>query len=122
MPFSINSSEPPDGAKPTGDGYLFKLPESQGLNGMGEPVGGIGYPEVEIRFERLSETGWEWYVNYTGTDLSANVTNLQVWNPFKTGGVGWETFSTAVMHRPEYENVSQGSYIGVVVRFTRLVS
>jgi hypothetical protein len=119
MPFQINGSSPSGDAVPHGRGYKFILPESSGMSGEGLAVGAIGYPSVRLQFERLSAAGWAWYTAFTGSNPSVALTSLQVFDPYLSTP-GWEIYDDAVMHRPTYEDISQGSYLGVEVLFTKL--
>jgi len=120
MPFEINGAPPPTGGIPVGNGYIFNLPEPTGVDGQGNPCGMVGYPSVTIRFERMSPTVWDWYKDWTGSDPYESLTSLQVWNPF-LATPGWTTYSTsAIMHRPTYSNMSNGYYLDVEIKFTRL--
>ena len=122
MPFEINSVEPPNGAKPVGGGYDFQYPESKGRSGTGAPIAAVGKPRLELRFDVLDEAGWNYYMAYTGVALSVTITSIQLWNPWKTGGAGWETWvGGGIMHRPTYEGYSGGLFRGVRVIFTDLV-
>lgn len=121
MPFQINATSPPDGAVPVGRGYNFTLPEARGRDGEGNAAGAVGFPQVKVRFNRLNAAGWSWYANFTGDAPSVALASLQVYNPF-LATPGWETYDDAIMHRPTYEDMSQGSYIGVEILFTKLES
>lgn len=120
MPFQINGSSPPANCAPVGSGWEFKHPEAQGSSGLGKPCGAIGYPSLTIRFSTLSVTGWEWYSSFVGTDLSALLTSLQVWDQHKAGGPGWTTYSSAYMHRPTHNGFYYGYYRDVVIHFTEI--
>lgn len=126
MPFQINGSAPPAGAKPRSGGApgdRFVLPEPTGLNGQGEPVGAVGYPSYELYFDVLPSAGWAWYAAFTGANLSATLTSLQVWNPYANSGAGgWATYTHAIMHRPIYGTLTWGgtAYADVRIRFTEL--
>ena len=121
MAFEINGSEPPAGARPVGLGYKFILPESTGFNGNGEPVGALGKPRLEIRFEKLNQAGWDWWEALTGTSLSATLTSVQFWNPYKSGGVDFDTWTGgAVIHRPTYESIQFGQFQGVEILITEM--
>lgn len=121
--FAINGTSPTvDDAVPNATGYRFMLPEATGRNGEGALCGAVGRPAVEIRFERLSFDGWDWYAAFVGEDLSETLTSLTVYNPWKSGGAGWQTFTAAEMHRPTFEGMTFGGYAGVVVMFSELVA
>lgn len=119
MPFQINSTSPPDGAVPHGRGYRFELPEASGVNGQGEPVGAVGYPQARVTFERLTQVGWSWYVAFTGSNPSVALASLQVWNPF-LAPPAWEVYDDAIMVRPTHDEISEGSYLGVEILFKKL--
>lgn len=129
MPFQINASAPAAGNGPRspavgGSSEKFVLPEPTGIDGQGTPVGAVGYPSYELFFDKLSATGFAWYAAFVGTATHADLTSLQVWNPYASGGSGaWTTYSTtAIMHRPTYERRVEGGlfYEGVRILFTEL--
>lgn len=122
MPFQINATDPPDGAKPVGNGYNFTYPESKGRSGSGAPVAAVGKPRLDLSFNVLTEAGWNYYAAFTDDDLSATLTSVQLWNPWKSGGAGWETWTGgAIIHRPTYDAYSGGLFMGVRVAITDLV-
>lgn len=121
MAFEINGSSPPDDAEPGGYTYRYILPPPTGLDGTGNAVGAVGTPEVELSYQFLSAAGWAYFVNITGGSPSVDLSSLKVWNPYASSGAGaWETYTTAVMHRPTYERTGWGGYEGVRIRFTGL--
>jgi hypothetical protein len=122
MPFQINTANPPDdSAQPHGDGDQFKLPAATGVDGNGSPCGAIGYPRYELTFPSLSTAGFAWYAAFVGTNLSAVLTSLQVWNPYTSGGAGgWVTYTHAVMHRPRHAGIYGTFYRNVEILFTEL--
>lgn len=121
MPFEIDTVEPPAGARPKGNGFQFLLPESTGNDGQGNPVGAVGKPRIRIAFERIDETGWDWWAALTGDSLSAILSSVQFYNPFKSGGAGFETWTGGgIIHRPTYEAISTALYLGVEIMITEL--
>jgi hypothetical protein len=122
MPFEIDASQPPSGARPVSNNYTFTLPEPRALSGQGVPIMATGRPELAISFDRLTETGWNWWAALTGEDLSASVSSIQFWNPYKSGGGGWDTWTGgAIVHRPTFDDIEHGSYLGVQIRITEMV-
>lgn len=122
MAFEINATAPPNGAKPVGRGYLFTYPEARGRNGQGSLIGAVGKPRLELSFDVLTAAGWNYYAAFTGAALSVALTSVQLWNPWKSGGAGWEVWvGGAVLHRPTYEEYSGGLFYGVSVLITDLV-
>ena len=121
MAFQINSTSPPSGCDPVGSGYELHHPESTGLAGDGLACGAIGYPRLTLRFAKLSPAGWEWYTAFTGTNLSVTLSSLQAYDQYKSGGPGWVTYSSAIMHRPTHAGYYYGYYKDVVIHFTELV-
>lgn len=120
MPFQINGSTPPEGGVPVGNGYMYELPEAEGLDGEGQPCGAVGYPQVTLSFDWMNDTAWDWYKDFTGEDPSVDLTSLQVYNPF-AATPGWVTYSnSAVMHRPTYRALANGIYRNVKILFTKL--
>lgn len=121
MAFQINTISPPDGGNPVGGGYQYLLPPSSGADGQGNPCGAVGYPSVVLTFERMSDTVWDWYKDFTGDNPSVALTSLQVWNPY-AATPGWVTYSTsAIMHRPNPRGgMSGGYYLDVEIKFTKL--
>ena len=120
MPFQINATDPPAGGTPVGKGYKFVLPEAMGVDGNGLPCGAVGYPRVIVRFNRVTGTVWDWYKDFTGDEPSVELTSLQVWNPY-AATPAWTTYSTsAIMHRPTYEDISGGDCLDVEIKFTKL--
>ena len=121
MAFEINSTSPPAGSAPTGESYSWDEPKPTGLDGEGRPCGAVGRPSVTIRFNRLSLTGWNWYLAFTGSAEYAELTSVQLWNPYKSGGAGWEVFSTnAIMHKPKTTGWKYGAFQNVEIKFTGL--
>lgn len=119
--FQINSTDPPEEGYPSGDAYFFVLPEPSGLDGQGRPVGAVGLPRLELRFEFLPTNGFEWYAGFVGESNYVALSSLRAWNPYADGGNGdWETYTSAIMHRPTQEGFTFGGYQSVVVRFTEL--
>ena len=116
MAFQINGGSPPEGGEPVGEGYWFHLAEAPGTDGRNRPVGAVGKPWVEIKFKVCNATVWDWYCNLvSGDDLYVALTSVQTYNPFKSGGADWETFSGSgiTMRRPTYEHQAFGQYYGV---------
>ena len=122
MAFEINSSSPPAGCEPGGRQYRYILPPATGTDGNGNPVGAVGTPEVELHFARLSAAGWAYYVAFVDENPGVALTSLETWNPYASNGAGaYETYTTAIMHRPTYEETTWGGdYLGVSIRFTGL--
>jgi len=126
MAFEINGSAPPAGGRPVGKGTVFKLPQSAGLNGLGEPVAAIGKPSLELHWNNMNETAWTWWAALTGEDPSVELTSIQVWNPYKSGGPDWETYNgdddhaAGILHRPVYSEEAYGAFWGVSIRITSL--
>lgn len=122
MPFQINATTPPAGAAPIGRGYLFTYPAARGRAGDGTQVGAVGKPRLELSWEVLTEAGWNYYAAFTGDALSTTLTSVQLWNPWKAAGAGWETWTGgARLHRPTYEAYSGGLFYGVRVVISDLV-
>lgn len=121
MPFMINGSQPPQGARPHGKGYHLHRPEAKGRNGNDEPVQAVGLSWVEIILERVSITGWDWWVAQVGVgNLSTTKTNIQTYNPYKSGGADFSTFSTGILHMPTAGNISYGAFEEVRIMITSL--
>jgi len=118
--FRINTTDPPDDCDPTGPGYKFILPEATGRDGVGNAVGAVGYPRVEIRFSLLPPEGWEYYAAFCGEDPSAWINMLELWNPYGPGGGEWQYFH-GVMLRPTYAGTTWGdAYKDVTIRLDHL--
>lgn len=121
--FGINGGAPSahDALPRSGGGGSEKLvlPEPTGLNGNGLPCGAVGYASYELEFADLSAAGFAWYVAFTGVATYAELTSIEVWNPWTAT---WVVYSHAHMHRPTYETVSHGGlfYRGVKILFTEL--
>ena len=121
MAFQINGTDIPNYAVPKGRGYEFNLPEATGSNGTGEPVGAVGYPWVRIYFDSCTEECWNYWRAWTGDALSANLTSIQLFNPWKSGGAGFTTYTGgAVIHRPKPEAISMGKFEGVEILITKI--
>lgn len=122
MAFQINGTDPPEGGHPRGNSAPVQYPEPTGTNGQGEPVGAVGRPKLEITFGKLNRTAWDWYMAFVGSDPSVALTSLQAFNAHKSGGAGWQTYSSAIMHRPTCTgNTTGGAMTGVKILFTELV-
>lgn len=120
MPFQINATSPPAGGVPVGKGYRLDLPGASGVDGNGMPCGAVGYPSATLTFERMNAAAWEYYSDLVAGEPAVELTSLQVWNPY-AATPGWVTFSnTAIMHRPTYGGISEGSYLDVEIKFTKL--
>lgn len=120
MPFQINGGAPPSGGVPVGNGYRFDLPEATGADGNGLPCGAVGYPSVTLTFTRMPAAAWEYYSDLVGGEPGVSLTSLQVWNPY-AATPGWVTYTgSAIMHRPTYGGMSEGHYLDVEIKFTRL--
>ena len=121
MSFQINSTDPPEGGHPRGNSAPVQYPEPTGLTGQGAPCGAVGRPRLVLEFSRLNRTAWDWYMAFVGTATSATVT-LQAFNAHKSGGAGWQNYSSAIMHRPTASgNTAGGAMTGVKIVFTELV-
>ncbi len=108
---------------PPGNGFILQHPKPTGTTGEDKPCGAVGKPWLDIRFEVMSETEWNTWCAYTGSDLSANLTSIRCYDPHKTGGAGWTTFSGAgiIIHRPTYDAISGGNFHGVSVKITNVM-
>lgn len=123
MAFEINGSQPPAGARPVSNNYLPTMPESRFNNGQGVPVAVIGRPELRITFGRLKKTGWDWWAALTGDAVSVALTSIQFYNPYKSGGAGWDTWTGgAVLHRPKFEELRNGVFEKVEILITEMVA
>lgn len=121
MSFQINGVDVPSYAHPKGNGYQYILPEPTGFTGEGKPVGAAGKPRCRVSFDLATTECWEYWAALTGEAVYANLSSVTVWNPWKSGGADWETFSTgAVLHRPTYEAISGGLYFGVEILITEI--
>lgn len=121
MAFEIDGSAPPDGAKPIGNGYNLVFPESTGNRGTGEPCGAAGLPRLELSWDAMGQTGWNWWAAKTLEALSAAISSIQLWNDYKSGGAGWETWTGGgILHQAKYESIRWGNYYGVTVIITNL--
>jgi hypothetical protein len=120
--FQINNTDPPAGGHPRGSSAGVQHPESTGENGLGEPVGAVGRPYLVLKWSILNRTAWNWYVAFVGSNTSATLTNLQVFDAHKTGGAGWRTCTSAIMHRPTCSgNAAGGAMRNVEIVFSELV-
>lgn len=123
MAFEINGSQPPSGARPISNNYLFILPECKFFDGQGVPIAEVGKPSLTISFPKLRQTGWNWWAALTGEDLSVDLTSVQFWNPYKSGGAGWETWTGgAILHRPTFAGIEYGVFLDVQIRITEMVA
>jgi hypothetical protein len=122
MAFQINSTDPPAGGHPRGNSAAVQHPQATGNNGLGEPVGAVGRPRLVLKWRVLNRTAWDWYCNFVGDDLSVTLTQLQVFDAHKSGGAGWRTCSSAIMHRPTCSgNTAGGALTDVEIVFSELV-
>lgn len=114
--FEIGGVQPPVGARPVGGGFLPTFPESTGLDGDGNPVGAIGKLRLLISFEIVTEAGWNWWVAQLGGALYTTFASVNWFNPYKSGGAGWETWTGGgILHRPTFEAIDAGNYHGVEI-------
>jgi hypothetical protein len=118
--FQINGTDPPTGYAPGGRNILLERPGAASLTGSGVPCAIIGLPKLRVRFQRLGITGWEWYAALTSINVSVAVTNVRCWDPWKSGGPGWVTFSNGRLHRPTYKTYEYGAYTNVEILITEL--
>jgi hypothetical protein len=122
MAFEINGSQPPNGARPISNNYFLAWPESQFNSGQGIPIAEVGRPGLTLSFPKLKATGWNWWVALTGDAPSVAISSIQFYNPFKSGGADWDTWTGgAVLHRPTYEELSHGVFEGVEIKITEMV-
>lgn len=121
MAMEIDSVEVPSYAQPRSNGYQFFLPETTGKSGLGKPVGAAGKAWAVITFSTATETCWNYWAGKTGEATYLDLTSVKLWNPWKSGGADWETFSGgAVLHRPTYQNIRFGNYIDVEILITEI--
>lgn len=125
--FQINDADPPEGAAPRGRGYWLRRPEPKGTDGSARPVKAIGQPYVQVNFQHLSQTGWNWYVAFLADeeDLSVDLTSVTVWDPLKDGGPGWVRFTGTddrpiILRRPTYTDVAYGGFEGVQIMIVEI--
>ena len=89
--------------------------------GRGNPVGAVGKPVFEARWETISKAGGEWYLNLTGEALSAIVTGIKIYNHYDTPPA-WVTYASGVFHRPTFEGTTWGgAFVNFTIRITELV-
>ena len=121
MGWQINATDIPAYARPKGRGYEFILPETSGFTGEGEPCGAVGRPSVRISFERCSADCWNYWRAWTGESLSATLTSIQLFNPWKSGGADFEEYTGgAIIHRPTVSGISMGAFEGVEILITEI--
>jgi hypothetical protein len=120
--FQINGATPSDEAYPTGSGYQYLKPMATGKSGQGDPVGAAGKPGIVLKFKKLTHAAWDYYAGLVGsTALYVELSSLNTWNPYKSGGGDWVLYDTAKLHMPTFANMDYGCYTGVEVRITELV-
>jgi len=122
MGFQINGQDPPEGGHPRGNSAPVQYPQPTGSNGLGQPVGVVGRPFLELEWGRMNRAAWNWYMSFVGSAPSATLTQLRAFNAHKTGGAGWQDYSSAIMHQPRASgNAAGGAMTGVKILFTELV-
>ena len=121
MAFSIGGVTPPSYAAPTAPhspGVVY--PAATGYDGLARAVGAVGQAEALVGRAFMTNEGMAWWLVHFSSplDLSVTVSNLVI---FDTLYQTEQTFSTATMHRPTWEDSNPGSwYRGVKIRFTAL--
>ena len=117
--FEIDDVQPPEGARPIGGGFQPIFPEPTGLDGNGKPVGAVGAVRLILYFEVLGEDAWNWWIAQLAGALYKTFSSVSFYNPYKTGGAGWEKWSGGgKLHRPTFEDIDSGNYVGVQVVLT----
>lgn len=119
MPFQVNAGDPPDGGVPRGPGSILHKPQPTGSNGQGVPCGAVGKYWFEATFNTINKTAAEWWLALVEGDTHLELTSFQVWNPWKTGGAGWTTFTSGVLHSPTFSGTTYG---GAYTNFHILVT
>lgn len=117
--FDIDDVQPPQGARPVGGGFEPIFPEGTGFDGDGRPVGAVGKLRIRISFEILTEAAWNWWVSQLSGASYVAFSSVSWWNPYKSGGAGWEKWTGGgKLHRPTYQGIDGGNYLGVELMLT----
>lgn len=108
MPFQVNGQDPPDGGVPRGPGSVLHKPQATGSSGSGIPCGAVGKWWFETTFNTINKTAAEWWLAILAGATYVSLTSFQVWNPYKSGGAGWQTFTSGVLHDITYSGTTYG--------------